>query len=172
MEQQQQQVVQQQQVCLAGLTFRPMLHQYIGECVVTIINTDNGIKEPTSGYQNCLNIQMLIFGGYLKIRDSLYARVITWVNTILNHIDARVVLSGYEDSFMVYRPEWYQKTKMPWNTHTLLVWETKITDKHPSYCYQNMCNPHYRNPNGLEKRGYSTNTGLDKAGTFSCLFIC
>ena len=103
---QQQQVVQQQQVCLAALMFRTMLHQYIGECMVSIINTNNGIKEPTSGYQNCLTIQMLIFGGHLKMRESFYARVITWVNTILNLIDARVVLSRYEDSCMVYRPEY------------------------------------------------------------------
>ena len=65
------------------------------------------IKEPTRGYQSCDTSQMLILGGYVKVRDSLYTRVIICVNTIVNHIDTRVVLPRYESSCMVYRPEWY-----------------------------------------------------------------
>lgn len=50
---------------------------------------------------------MLIFGGYFKVGKSLCPWVITWVNTILNHIDARATLPRYDGSCMVYRPEWY-----------------------------------------------------------------
>ena len=37
--------------------------------------------------------QILILGGYVKTIESLYARLIIWVNTVLNHIDTRVILS-------------------------------------------------------------------------------
>jgi hypothetical protein len=41
------------------------------------------------------------------VRESMSTGVIIWVNTILNHIDIKAVLPRYEDSCMVYRPEWY-----------------------------------------------------------------
>ena len=52
----------------------------------TIININNVIKEPTRGYENCNTSQILIFGGYVKVRESLYTQVIIWIKTILNHI--------------------------------------------------------------------------------------
>ena len=70
-----------------------MLVWFIGKCMESLINIDNGIKEPTHGYQNCNTSQILIFGGYVKVRESLYTWVIIYVNTILNHIDIRVILS-------------------------------------------------------------------------------
>ena len=73
--------------------------------MVSMINTNNGIPEPTLGYQNCNTSQILIFDAYVNVRESLYTRVIIWVNTILNHIDTRGVLPRYEGSCMVYRPE-------------------------------------------------------------------
>ena len=88
-----------------------MLVCYIGECMVSLININSGIKEPTHGYQICNTTQILIFGGYVKVRESLYARVIAWVNAILNHIDTRVDIPRYESSCMVYRPKWYRKQK-------------------------------------------------------------
>ena len=83
------------------------------KCVLFIVNIYNGIKESTYGYQNCNISQILIFGGYFK--ESLYTRVIIWINTILNlvlfnDIDVRVILSRYESFCMVYRSEWYQKS--------------------------------------------------------------
>ena len=57
--------------------------------MASITNINNGTKEPTHGYQNCNTNQISIFDEYVKVRESLYARVITWVNLILNHIDAR-----------------------------------------------------------------------------------
>ena len=44
-----------------------MLDQYISECMVSIININNGIEE--HGYQNCNTSQILIFGGYVKARE-------------------------------------------------------------------------------------------------------
>jgi hypothetical protein len=69
-----------------------VLFWYISECTVSIININNGIKEPTS---------------YIKIgRESLYTQVIIWGQyhgtTIQNHIDTGAILPGYEGSCMVY----------------------------------------------------------------------
>ena len=47
------------------------------------------------------------FVGLSKVREPLYNQVIVWVNTILNHIDARAILPRYEGFCMVYRSEWY-----------------------------------------------------------------
>ena len=58
-----------------------MLDRYIGECMISIIRINNGIKEPIRGYQNCNTNQILIFGGYVKVRESLYTRVVIWVST-------------------------------------------------------------------------------------------
>ena len=44
---------------------RPVLVWYIGECMVIIININNGIKEPTCGYKNCTTNPLLMFGGYV-----------------------------------------------------------------------------------------------------------
>ena len=76
-----------------------------------MVNISNGIEELVHGYQNSNTNQILIFGGYVKVRVSLYTQVIHWVNTILKHIDTRVILLRYESSCMVYRPEWYSKQK-------------------------------------------------------------
>ena len=62
----------------------PMLDWCIlGECMVSINNIYNVIKEPTHEYQNYNYGQILIFGEYVKVRKSLYIRVTIWVNTIL-----------------------------------------------------------------------------------------
>jgi hypothetical protein len=75
-----------------------MLVWYIGECIVSIntIIIINGIKEPTCRYQNSNTSQIFIVGGYVKVRESLYTRVIIWVSNILNHIDSRVIFSRCE----------------------------------------------------------------------------
>ena len=77
--------------------------------MVSIINFNHGIKEPTHGYQNSNTSQILIFGEYVKVRESLYTQVIIWVDNIMNHIDTRVILPRYEGLYIVYRPKWYQK---------------------------------------------------------------
>ena len=45
--------------------------------------------------------QILLFGGYVKVKESFYTRVIIWVITILNHIDTTAILPRYEDSCLV-----------------------------------------------------------------------
>ena len=73
--------------------------------MVLIININKGIKEFTCGYQDCNISHILLFGGYVEVRDSLYTRVVISVNDILNHIDTRMILVRCECSCMVYRPE-------------------------------------------------------------------
>ena len=60
-----------------------MLVWYIGECTVIIININNGINEPTCGW---------LFGGYIKMRESLFLAKFFYSNNILNHIDTSVIL--------------------------------------------------------------------------------
>jgi hypothetical protein len=50
---------------------------------VSIINISNDIKEPTHGNQNCYNTQILIFGGYVKVKESLHIRISVWLSIIL-----------------------------------------------------------------------------------------
>ena len=51
---------------------KPMLDQSKGGCMISIININNGIKEPTQGYQNCNTNQITIFGWYVRVREYLY----------------------------------------------------------------------------------------------------
>ena len=41
--------------------------------MVSIININYGIKEPTGGYENCNSTQIFISGGYFKVRVFVYA---------------------------------------------------------------------------------------------------
>ena len=68
-----------------------MLVWCIGECMVSIINIKNDIKELTRRYQNCNSSQKLIFGGCLEVRESFYTQANIWVTTILSHIDSRAI---------------------------------------------------------------------------------
>ena len=89
--------------------------------MASIININNGMKESTGGYENCNSTQIVIFGGYFKVRESFYTRVVIWVNTILNCTDTEVNLTRYKGSHMVFRPEWYPKETTLSNIHTLPV---------------------------------------------------
>ena len=94
------------------------------------------IKEPTLQCHNCDSSQILIFSRYVKVTESLYARVIIWVNTILTHIDTRMLLPKYEGSCMAYRPKWYQNKNAityPYPTgiknYEILIIETRTVSK-------------------------------------------
>jgi hypothetical protein len=51
--------------------YQTMLDWYnIGGYSVLMTNVDNGINEPIHGYQNGITCQILIFGGYLKLRQT------------------------------------------------------------------------------------------------------
>ena len=53
-----------------------MLDWYIGECIVSVININTGMQEPTCGYLNFNTSQILILGGYVKMGESLYAQLL------------------------------------------------------------------------------------------------
>lgn len=76
--------------------------------MVSTINDDIGTILPTHGYHNCIIDQMLIIDGYVQMRKSLHTRVIR-MSIHSSHIDAWANLLRYEDSHMVYRPNWHQK---------------------------------------------------------------
>ena len=60
------------------------------------ITINNGIKEHTHGCQNCDTNQLLIFCGYVKVRESLCTRISFWDSTISDHIDTRMILPRYK----------------------------------------------------------------------------
>ena len=61
--------------------------------MVSINSTSTIVSKfvPIHGHQNCDTSQILIFGGYVKAKESLNTGDILWVDTILNHIDTRAV---------------------------------------------------------------------------------
>ncbi len=81
---------------------------------------------PTLHYEHiheiklCSTCQIWIFGGYVKARESLYARVIIGVNTILNIL----IVGGFAQVWrFLYgiQTQMVSKTKVPSHLHTLLV---------------------------------------------------
>lgn len=77
------------------------MDRYIGKRMESITNINNNIKERTRWYQNYTTNQILIFGGDVKERESLYTLIFNWVYTIQNHIDTKVILLRYGSSYMV-----------------------------------------------------------------------
>ena len=78
---------------------------YIGNGMVSTINIINSIKEATRGYQNCNTNQLLIFGGYVQVREAMCTCVIIWVNTILMNNNVGTILLMYQGLFMMSRPK-------------------------------------------------------------------
>ena len=68
---------------------------------------------------------MLIFGGYLKVGESLYTYVVLKVNTILNCLNTGAILPSCEGSCMVYRPEWFSKIQILSNICSLVILKKK-----------------------------------------------
>jgi hypothetical protein len=48
----------------------------IGEFMVSVININNGSKEPTDEYQKCSTNSTSIFGGYLKMTESCIPKLL------------------------------------------------------------------------------------------------
>lgn len=44
------------------------------------ININDSIKEPFLGYQNCSTCQIMVFGGYVIVREFFYTQVVIHVN--------------------------------------------------------------------------------------------
>ena len=57
-------------------------------CMILVIDVNNGIKEPTQGYLDCNALEGLMFVGYFKVRETMYTQVIS---TILDHIDNKTI---------------------------------------------------------------------------------
>lgn len=55
------------------------------------ININNGVKEPTRGFQ-IYNISQTLMSVYVKVRGSLYTRVVIWIKTTFDQIDTRMIL--------------------------------------------------------------------------------
>ena len=97
--------------------FSLVLHQYIGECMVSIITINNGITEPTPGYQNVIPVKYWYLVGMSWGDNLLSTRVIIWVNTILHHIDTKAILPMYQGSCIIYIYLNGNETKMLSSTH-------------------------------------------------------
>ena len=65
------------------------------------------LKKLTHKYLNYETKQILIFGKYVKVRESLHTQVIIWVHNILNHIHTREIFPDIK----VYTSEWYRICK-------------------------------------------------------------
>ena len=63
-----------------------------------------------------ISTKFMIFDGFVKVRESLFTRVIIWFNSILNHIDTRIILLGMKILALYMDPghEWYWKQKYQW----------------------------------------------------------
>ena len=59
---------------------------WTGVCMVSTIHINSDINEPSLGYQISISIKHQYFGGYVKVREFLYTRVIIRINTIMNHV--------------------------------------------------------------------------------------
>ena len=73
---------------------------------------------------------------YVRMGEYLYIRVIIWVNTILNHIDTRVILPRYENFGVICKPKSYQKQNyrhipipIPVKKYEILIIDTQRVSK-------------------------------------------
>ena len=107
-----------------------MLDRYIHEHVVPIIKLNHGIKEFTHGYQNGNTNHQLMSIGYVKVRESLYARNFIWIRY---HSEPNWLENNFCLDLKVLA--WY----IGLNARTLLI-------------SKNMCNPHYRYTRGFSKK--------------------
>ena len=58
------------------LVFVLVLVWYVCECMVLITNIKDDVRKPTCDHENCNPSQILIFGGHVKVRESLCIMVI------------------------------------------------------------------------------------------------
>ena len=70
-------------------------------------------KEPTCSPQSCNTIQLIIFGGYLKVRESFVYMSHYLGQYRSNHIVTRAIVLRYDESCIVYRSTQQQRQKYP-----------------------------------------------------------
>lgn len=83
-----------------------MFMWYISQCMVSIINIINGSKEPIIGFQIQYTNKTYDIWWVRQVESFWIHEFIFWSNTILIHIDTKVILPKYEKSCMVYRCKW------------------------------------------------------------------
>ena len=73
------------------------------------INIHNGIKILLMGIKIVISVKHWYVVGvlYAKVKIVFDIYFIIWINTILNHIDTRVIIPAYEGFCVVCTPEWY-----------------------------------------------------------------
>jgi hypothetical protein len=84
------------------MKFTPMFVWYISECTISKINVNNDMMYQTHKYQYRNTNQILLFGGYVEVRESLCMVFIIWVQNIQNHIDTTTIVPRREGSCVVY----------------------------------------------------------------------
>ena len=119
--------------------------------MVSTINIDNGIKEPTHGYQYCHISQILIFGGYVKVRSCVYPCY------CLGQYHSPVILGRFYLGVKV----------LAWYIDPTGIKNKKYYQLPIPYWHQKQQNPHYRYPNGIKKN--DTRPKLVCFSLFSCL---
>ena len=99
-----------------------VLDRYIGGYRVSIINMNNGFKEPIPwGIKTVIPIKYWYLAGMsrwenLCIPEILFGSIL--FQTIM------LILGWFylnESSCMIYKPKWYRKSKLPSNIHTIRV---------------------------------------------------
>ena len=90
-----------------------MLVWCICEYMVSIININNDIKEPPRSIKTEIPVKYGCWVGFVKLRESLYTRILIWVETILNILVLGRFSLGMKGSCMLYRLEWYRQQKYP-----------------------------------------------------------
>ena len=110
---------------MTKVKYFPMLGHYKGECMDMIININNGIEEPTCGYQICNISQLLLFGGLLRRDICIYpSYYLGRYHSKLN--DTRVILTRYEGSDLVYIPELYRNKNIVKFPHPIGIIKCEI----------------------------------------------
>lgn len=107
--------------------------------MVSIINIKNGVKEPIHGHQIRNSNQILIFVGYVQVRDHSIPEWLFWIDAILDPMDTREILPSLKF--------------LTWHIGPNGIGNKNIV-KHPYPTgNEKLWNPHYNYPN-------ETNTGL------------
>jgi hypothetical protein len=86
---------------------------------------------------NCNSSRILLFGGYIKVRESLHIRMIIWFNAILYHSDTKTNLPKvWKFLHDIHPPVWYQKHKQrqvfkpySYQHHEILITVTQMVRK-------------------------------------------
>ena len=72
-----------------------MMDRYIVECMVSIININNGIKEPTCEYQSC-NASQVFHNGWVSKGESIFVNLSYYLGQDLFYVGLKV-LAWYID---------------------------------------------------------------------------